>query len=513
MGNLLPSYKKAFFDEIANSISTNTSQYYAFASNPKEYVGDVPEVTKDNYSSIFEYEWNMIFGKKITEDDIIPVIKNNTWSSGTVYDRYDNTSNTMYDKNNYYVVTQAANPQGDYFIYKCINNANGSPSTVNPNSVGLPGANTFMTLPDNYEWRYITTIPLALYNKFATGDFIPVYPNTQIVTEASNNSGVDVVVVANGGGGYTTYHSGVITGYANTTVLKIQNDASDVAEFYANCSIYMFNNNAPTPQLKNISNYVVNSSGKWVYTDTSVNTSLILTNSTNYSISPKVYFETDAAAKPTAFSVVNTSTNSISNIIVYDSGANVSWANAEIRSNYGSGAILYAIVAPPGGHGSNPAVELNMKGYCLAFNFNDSESNTIITSNTVYNKIGILKNPYSITSTGSKNVRYSSNTFSCLLKANVNHTFNKGEVVIGSTSKARGTVVFANSSQVYLVGDKTFSNGEFVSNSTASNVTSISITTRGDVYTKDITPLYVQNINNVTRQQNQSESFKIIIKI
>jgi hypothetical protein len=73
--------------------------------------------------------------------------------------------------------------------------------------------------------------------------------------------------------------------------------------------------------------------------------------------------------------------------------------------------------------------------------------------------------------------------------------------------------VFANSSQVFLVGDKDFANGEFLSNTTALNITAMSITTRGDLYTKDIIPLYVQNINNVDRQPNQSESFKIIIKL
>lgn len=515
MGNLLASYKKAVFDELANSISTNTSQYYAFASNPKEYVGEVPPSTKDNYSSMFEYTWNMIFGKKITDADIIPVIKKNIWTPNTVYDRYDNTSETMYDRNNYYVITQPEVVGGSYHIYKCINNAGGTPSTVKPSSIGNPTQSfNFVTLPDNYEWRYITSISPELYDKFATADYAPVYPNNSIALTASINSGVDVVVVANGGAGYTTYASGKVQSNPNTTVVQISNNASEIAGFYSNSSLYLYNTISATSQLKNISNYVVNSAGKYIITETPVNTALIVPGSTNYSISPKVVFETDGTSAPTAFSIINTFSNSISSVVVYDSGANVSWANVSIQSTYGSGAVVYAIVAPPGGHGKDPAVELNMKGYCIAFDYNTAETDVFLASNTVYNKIGIIKNPHSINSnTAAKMDRFSNNTFNCLLKANVNHTFTRGELVVGSTSKARGTVVFANSSQVYLVGDKDFSNGEFVSNSSTSNVTSINIFSRGDLYVKDLVPLYTQNINNVVREPNQTELFKIIVKI
>jgi hypothetical protein len=514
LGLLLSSYKKAVFDEIANSIFSNTSQYYAFASNPIEYVEDPPVSTKDNYSSVFEYNWNMIFGKKINEDDIIPVIKKNIWTANTVYDRYDNTSAEIHTKNNFYVITEPEVIGGSYHVYKCINNANGAPSTVKPSSIGNPTQiSNFITLPDNYEWRYITTISNELYVKFSTVDYAPVYPNTSISLGAANNSGVDVVVVANGGSGYINFTSGIVQSNPNTTVIKIANNSSEIFGFYTNNSIYLFNNTSSTSQLKTIANYVVNASGKWIITETAVNTALISSGSTNYSISPRVVFETDGSAVPTAFSFVNASTNSISSVIVFDTGSNISWANVRIQSSYGSGANLYAIVAPSGGHGKEPAVELDMKGYCVSFEFENDENGNIISSNTNYNKIGILKNPYSISNTGSKGDIYTSNTYSCLLKANVSFTFNKGEVVTGATSKARGTVVFANSSQVFLVGDKSFINGEFVSNATTSNVTTISITSRGDIYTKDLMPLYVQNINNVTRQENQSESFKIVIKL
>ena len=111
--------------------------------------------------------------------------------------------------------------------------------------------------------------------------------------------------------------------------------------------------------------------------------------------------------------------------------------------------------------------------------------------------------------------QYYVNTFSQVLKGNVSpsFTFTKGETVTGLTSGSKGTVVFSNSSQVYLTGDKSFITGEAIANSAGYNVTSMTINTLGSIYTNDLKPLYVQNINNVNRSNTQTESFKIVIQV
>lgn len=516
MGKLLSKYRKALFDEIANNISSNTSHYYAFASNPIEYTGDTPATTSSVYSSMFENSWTMLFGKKIKSNDIMPVIKKNMWTPGTVYDRYDNNSEEMFERDNFYVITVPLETGGSYEVFKCINNNNGAPSTVNPQpSRPVNEVRNFITLPDKYEWRYITSISNALYNKFATADYIPIEPNPSVAQSAELSSGVDVVEITQSGNNYSVYANGIVREKFSDYIIRIEDTSSTTQNFYANSSIYFKNVNEINSQMVNVSEYVSNSSGKWIITETPVDRNYIYTNSTTYYISPKVVFETDGETQPKAYSVVNASSNSISSIVMLDSGSKITWANVHIESNYGSGAQIYAIVAPPGGHGKDPAVELNMKGYCVVFNFDSS----FLASNTVYNKIGILKNPSVINQqTAQKGDPFTANTFSALLKAEVSHTFTPGEFVFGSTSKSRGIVAFANSTQVFLTGDKDFGAGqnlstEFVSNSSSRNITPLNITTRGDIYTKDIIPLYVQNINNVTREANQTESFKIIIKL
>ena len=511
MGKLLPGYKKALFDELKTNIASNTSHYYVFASNPVEYTGNTPSITSDDYSTIYYNDWNLLFGKKINNTNIMPVIKNIEWTTNTVYTRYDNTSNTMYDEN-FYVITSPDIVGGDYVIYKCIDNANGSPSTQKPNQIQPES----FQKSDGYIWRYITSITNSNYEKFATDKYFPIYPNTSIVAGSYNYSGIEVIMISNGGTGYISYNDGIVRAIVNSTLIQIESSASTDNDFYTNNGIYIFNTLTSTSQLKTVKQYVSNSSGNWVYLDSAANATNITPSITQYKISPKVVFDTDADSVPVAYSVVNTYSNSISQIVIIDTGYGVSRANVSIVSNtiYGSGASVYAIVPSPAGHGSSPEIELNMQGYALNFTFANSESNTIIT-NTSYNKIGIMKNVYSLNANGTKGSIYSTNTFSQILSANVtlSSTFAVGELVKGQTSGSMGRVVFCNTSMIYLVGDKKFSNNENIVSANGTLSIPISINKLGDIYAKDICPLYVQNINNITRANTQSETFKLIINI
>jgi CBS domain containing-hemolysin-like protein len=137
-----------------------------------------------------------------------------------------------------------------------------------------------------------------------------------------------------------------------------------------------------------------------------------------------------------------------------------------------------------------------------------------------------MKNPYGLTATANttttnrtviqKSTAYSSNTFSAVIRANVNPTstiFTVGDTVVGQVSGALGTVAFSNATTVSLTGDKYFSNNERIVSSSGLISANIIINTFGNIYTKDISPIYVQNITNVTRSNTQAESFKLIIKV
>jgi hypothetical protein len=517
MGKILPSYKKAVYDEIVDNIVSNTSYYYAFAANPIPYISTAPAVANNDYATMFTNDWQLLFGKKLANSNFFPVITKNIWITNTVYNRYDNTSNTMYANNNYYVICEPASVGGAYHVYKCIDNANGSVSSVDPSSIGTPTQATTFQTGDNYKWRYITSISSQNYSNFSTEIYAPIYPNNSIVSGAFTYSGVEVVMINNPGSGYASYANGYVRGVVNSTVIQIESNSSGDSQFYTNGAIYIYNTIASTSQIRGVAGYIANTSGKWIYLDTPANTTNITPSVTQYYISPKVVFDTDGTA-PAAYSVVNTSTNSIASVIILDIGSGISRANVSIQSNtsYGFGANLYAIVPPPGGHGHDPATELDMQGIGIYFNFANTEGGNIIASNVNINKIGLIKNPYELDTGGTKGLtRYTANTFSQVMSANVSpsYTFNVGETVTGLTSKAKGTVAFSNSSQVFLTGDKFFINGEGVANGAGVLVANITINTLGDIYATDIKPLYVQNINNVNRSNTQTESFKLVIQI
>jgi len=517
MGKLLSSYKKSLYDEIIDNITSNTSHYYAFAANPIAYSNGTPNISDDDYTTTFVNNWQLLFGKKLANTNILPVVNKNIWVANTVYDRYDNTSNTLYTNDTFYVFCEPSTIGGPHHVYKCIDNANGAVSSINPSSIGTPTQATTFQTGDNYKWRYITSISDQNYTNFASTNYSPIYPNTTIQTGAFNNSGVEVVMIANSGIGYSSYSNGTVRSVVNSTLIQIESSSSDDNQFYTKNAIYIYNTIAATSQLKTVSSYISNTSGKWVYLDSPANTTNITPSVTQYLITPKVVFENDGNP-PAAYSLVNASSNSISSIVILDPGSEISWANVSIQSNtnYGAGATLYSIVPPAGGHGSDPATELDMKGLGVFFSFANTEGGTILTSNVIFNKIGLLKNPFVLQANGSKsNSRYSSNVFSQVLKANVSTSFvfNYGETVTGLTSNSKGTVVFSNGSQVFLTGDKTFIDGEGVSNNAGAYVANLTINTLGSIFVTDIKPLYVQNINNVNRSNTQTESFKLVIQI
>lgn len=516
MSKILSAYRKAIIDEIVTSISSNVSSYYAVAVNPVDVSEPNPEVANNIYDTQFNVNWTTLFGKKLTSGDIVPVISKSIWTTNTVYTRYDNTVN---DLSNFYAISANSIAGGDLYVYKCIDNASGAVSTVDPKTIGTPTQPSTFQTSDNYKWRYIGKISSKNYTDFSTNDFAPIYPDYSIVSTAANYSGVEVVVIANAGSGYATYHTGNVQSTPNTTVIQIEDSASQDDEFYTNNSIYIYNNDSSSSQLFGVSKYDANSSGKFVYLDAVANLTVITSPFTNYLISPKVVFNSDGGSEPKAYATINTTANSINSIVMLDIGSNISWANVVIQSNtsYGSGANLYAIIPPPGGHGSDPSTEIGVSGIGMRFNFANNQGGTIVTSNVVFNKVAIIKNPHTIYANGAKgSTLYTSNLFSSIVKANVSpsFTFTKGSIITGTTSGSKGIVAFSNSTTVFIAGDKTFQAGESLANSSGVVLTAISnLNTNGDVYTKDLNPLYVKNINNLNRLDTQTEAFKLIIEI
>lgn len=542
MGKILPGYKTGIIKDLIDTITSNTHYYYGFVSGAVPNSGNVKPVTSDDYTNTFLPSWQLIFGKKISNNDIKPMIVNNVWKSNTVYSKYDNTPNTVaedsntYANSNYYVIVPPGTYGGNYNVYVCIDNNEGSTSKYAPN---LKQPTSFQT-SDNYVWRYVATINSRDYVKFATDEYAPIYANVNLSDVANNYSGIDSVVITNSGNGYSSYHDGFIRSVVNSTVIQIEsttansvNAPSTDNDYYTNNGIYIYNPSLATSQYFGVSKYVSNTSGitqtNWIYLDSPANTSQIVPSVTQYKISPKVVFNTDAVLAPVAYTTINTTSNSINSIVIIDPGAGITWANISIQSNTsyptstsGNRATAYVIVPPKGGHGYDPVTELKASAIGISFTFANNEQGYLPT-NCTYNKVGIVKDPYCIANTIyvnntviSRGLKFTNSYFNQILVANVNPTntiFTVGETVKGSISNAIGTVVFSNTNQVGLVGDKNFVQYEPIISTNNGLTANIYINTFGQLYQKDLDIVYVQNLMDVGRSNTTSENYKLVIKI
>lgn len=521
MGKLTPHFKTATVEDIIKSIQTGSSYYYAFAANPDEWEdNDIAVETSDEYTSYFFNNWTMLFGKKLSNTDILPVIRRITWTSNTKYDKYDNTSENLANSN-FYVIVNPTEEGGYYNIFKCIDNANNGYSTSKPEQIQYSSFET----SDGYIWRYISSIPNKIVKRFASDSYMPIYANAEMVESAFEYSGIDKIYIDTAGTGYDVFNQGTVLSVANSTTLQINTTANPQSNYYTNNSIYVYSNSHPS-QLRIVQTSFSNDAGIYVTVDSPLNVTEIIPSVTSYYIGPQIKITSDAIEQPIARALVNPNTYSIDSIEMLNNGYGITRIEVDIiTSNYASAyinsssaATISCIPPPPGGHGSNPVSELYVQGVSFNFNFTNSELGTIPT-NIKYNKIGIIKNPYVLTEELEKGTAYTSNTYNSLINMSLASppspaSFTVSDIVTGQTSGAKAKIAFANSTVLKLVGDKNFINGETI-NDTSNNSTTVTIdfSSITDIYTKDLYPLYFQNIESTERSNTQIESFRIIIQV
>ena len=214
--------ERILLDETDNS----KSGLWLFFARPREWkdyqgnVVNVPTNPVDNQEISFEIYDYIIGLKKVPPSEVRQVIKNNKWTSGLVYDYYrhdygsviDNTQNNgntiIYQLGNsneaklyetdHYVVTS------EYKVYKCLDNSNNSASTVEPSST----SQSPFLLSDGYTWKYMFTVNASDFEKFKSDDYIPVPEISEVsnrISASSNYGGaIYKVDVKTAGSGYST---------------------------------------------------------------------------------------------------------------------------------------------------------------------------------------------------------------------------------------------------------------------------------------------------------------------
>ncbi len=181
-------------------------------------------VPEDSFNILNHTGDTMIFGRKVTSDNIRRLIKKRTWAKGTRYNmyRHDYSSTNkasgsqatrLYDAD-YYVINK------DYNVYICIDNGASGISTTGQASQDEP---TFTGLEpsragesgDGYTWKYLFTVSPSDIVKFDSTDYIAV-PNNWTTSDSTqikavrengdasvNNNQIKKVYIDNQGNGYS----------------------------------------------------------------------------------------------------------------------------------------------------------------------------------------------------------------------------------------------------------------------------------------------------------------------
>lgn len=187
--------------ETANSI------YYIGAHKSTPFTND--NLPQDPVNSIVATHYNLyddlIFGKNVTPADIKHMIRNVAWTSGTVYDMYDDIVADLETKNFFVVSPESTN----YHIFKCLDNYNGIPSISQPLFSETSADDEIYTTNDGYQWKYMFSIDASTYSKFATVEYIPIVPNANVSGNAISGS-INTILVTEPGSQYNSYATGTI---------------------------------------------------------------------------------------------------------------------------------------------------------------------------------------------------------------------------------------------------------------------------------------------------------------
>lgn len=247
--------------------------------------------------------------------------------------------------------------------------------------------------------------------------------------------------------------------------------------------------------------------------------SIVITNSgNNYTNASNVSIVIAGdGSSATAQATVNTTTNTISSIIITERGTGYTYATVSITdAGIGTNAAARAIISPFGGHGSNPLYELGGKNILINSRLRYDEESVLPATND-YRQIALLKDPYLYQSTivASNIASLQARTAICDGVGD----YIEDEFVYQGTSLAAssfsGKVVSWNptTSKLLLINTKGTPTISQAILGATSFTTRILTGYQNGIFEKySGRLLYIDNIEPIIRSSDQIENFQILLK-
>jgi hypothetical protein len=368
--------------------SIKDKQHYVFAAKITPHVinEDTPDTVlqKNDYPEIFD---EMSFGKKIAESDVSFLVKKNLWVSGTVYNQYK-TNNTT----NFYATILSGS---FYRTYLCLENNRGGQSTSQPSGTDtLP----FQTV-DGYTWKYMFSVHVDVYNKFATSKFIPVQEDSTVKISAIPGS-ISSFEIQEVGGGYVNYFTSSFRTAdlrfgGDPAVYRLQESASSIIDFYNGCIIKMTSGDA-AGEYRRILDFYISGSDRLIQLESAFSTDPLAGDT--YEITPAIQFSSNGkeTTQAIARAIINPVNGSLQKIEILNYGKGYDLVTASVYTSSASlptsAAIIVPMVSPKLGHGSDVFKELNAIFMGVSVSISGAEANNVSTDNK-YRMVGVIKEP------------------------------------------------------------------------------------------------------------------------
>ena len=235
------------------------------------------------------------------------------------------------------------------------------------------------------------------------------------------------------------------------------------------------------------------------------------------SISTRIYFDGDGTLAAASATVSN---GAIDKITVTTIGAGYTYSNAIIFGS-GTNATARCIIAPKYGHAKNPVKDLLATNVMVASKIGevDSTENGLISVDTSFRQIGLLRNPhkYGVTSAANNSTANAVISQARTITLTTGSSYSLNEYVYQGASLATATAYGYVYSQTSTSVKLTKTQGTFVTGASLTGTTSgvsrtiVSQTNpEFEPYSGDI--LYVENAAKTDRADGQAENIKFVIQ-
>lgn len=468
------AFANSFVDELTYVFIGDSTPYTDETSPP-----DIVESSK----TIDDTLNSVIAMKKVSGGDVKLSVPRVDWTGNTKYMQYDDqgvtdqllTGNTSLNTKPMYVLAPSTRN-----VYKCLSNASGSFSTVEPSGDYSSSAGLVSSGDDGYVWKYMYNI--RDNDQFVDSNFIPV--PTRDITNQDMSSGTVY-------SSYSITNSSVVEGELTTVIVT---DGGRNYRNLTNVRTFAFETtNTSTSDGKQrsvqITGAFLSGMGLTISDIASVNMSvsgtglispdtvidavdpvtnkITLSNpvisssdgssSNTLSIQTRIYVDGNSSGQEAAVSAVLGANGSISsaNVTTFGSGYSDKLNVRVFGTATTNVASLRAVVAPKFGHAFDIGKDLSANSVVVVTKFGDIDSTEggLVSTDFNFRQVGLIRNAY----------KYGANTASASPASNSNSV-----VTVNTTGSNKANNVVRQLTRVFVASGVSFDLNELVYQGTSS---------------------------------------------